>query len=184
MINIKQIKMFCCEDMALIENYKMAVSDTTQVWECHHKLEIQGDIITSREELKEQGLYYNRPACELMFLTKPTHTALHATHRTEETKKKIGKASKERVRSQETKEKMSKSLKGRVGGMTGKHHNDETKRKIGEAHKGRKHSPESRRKMSESSKGQVAWNKGIKHTEEHKQKLKLAWIRRKLNKKE
>ena len=28
---------FCCEDISLIENYALAVADTTQTWDCHHR---------------------------------------------------------------------------------------------------------------------------------------------------
>ena len=34
------VKYFCCEDISLIENYKDAVEDKTQIWDCHHRREI------------------------------------------------------------------------------------------------------------------------------------------------
>lgn len=72
MINIKGVKKYCCDDIALIENYETAINDTTQTWEIHHRLEIQEDgTLISRDELINKGLYYNRPSDELIFLTKP-----------------------------------------------------------------------------------------------------------------
>lgn len=38
MINIKCAKAYC-KDYAKIENYKKAINDTSQVWECHHMSE-------------------------------------------------------------------------------------------------------------------------------------------------
>jgi len=40
MICLKSLKKFCCEDLSLIENYDLAISDTNQTWHCHHRLEI------------------------------------------------------------------------------------------------------------------------------------------------
>ena len=37
MINEYCAKKFCCEDPSLIENYALAVADTTQTWDCHHR---------------------------------------------------------------------------------------------------------------------------------------------------
>lgn len=74
MINTKQLKKFCSEDFSLIENYAAAVADKTQTWECHHRLE---DKDISRDELKTLGLYFKRPASELILLTKEEHLSLH-----------------------------------------------------------------------------------------------------------
>ena len=46
MINVKK---FCCEDISKIENYAAAIADTTQTWECHHRME------THRRNGKERG---------------------------------------------------------------------------------------------------------------------------------
>ena len=59
-------KDYCCEDISLIENYEQALNDQTQVWDCHHRLEIELGL--SAAELIKQGLYWNRPASELIFL--------------------------------------------------------------------------------------------------------------------
>ena len=40
MINERMANKFCKDDISKIENYDKAKSDTTQTWECHHKLEL------------------------------------------------------------------------------------------------------------------------------------------------
>ena len=77
MINEYAAKGYCKEDLSLIENYNKAVTDTTQVWDCHHRLEIQDDIKLSKKELIDNRLYYQRPANELIFLTHSDHVKLH-----------------------------------------------------------------------------------------------------------
>ena len=75
MINEINAKLYCSEDISLIENYDKAVNDTTQMWECHHRLET--DLGLSKGELIDLRLYTNRPANELIFLSKKEHKALH-----------------------------------------------------------------------------------------------------------
>ena len=77
MINEYYAKNFCCEDLSLIENYYKAIADTTQTWECHHRGEILPCGRFSRDDLKKFGLYYKRPASELIFLTPTAHRRLH-----------------------------------------------------------------------------------------------------------
>lgn len=101
MINEYNVKNYCCEDISLIENYEKAVNDTTQMWHCHHRLEIE--LNKNRLELMEMELYENRPANELIFLTKKDHMAIH---------KNYG------------------NTKGKNNGMFGKHHSIESKNKL------------------------------------------------------
>ena len=77
MINERCAKSYCCEDLSLIENYALAIADTTQTWECHHIGEVLPCGRFSPNDLKKFGLYYSRPASELIFLTKAEHTSLH-----------------------------------------------------------------------------------------------------------
>ena len=77
MINEYCAKKFCCEDISLIENYALAVADQTQTWDCHHRGEILPCGRYEAKDLKKFGLYYNRPACELIFLTHAEHASLH-----------------------------------------------------------------------------------------------------------
>ena len=74
------VEKYCSDDISKIENYDKAINDTTQTWHCHHRLEIHDNGTTlSQEELKSNGMYYNRPASELIFLTRREHMRLHRT---------------------------------------------------------------------------------------------------------
>ena len=141
MINEKNAKKFCKEDISKIKNYDLAVADTTQVWDCHH---ILGEILT-RQQLLEHDFYYDVPPCMLKFVTKAEHNRLH---------------NKGKHLSDESRKKLSVSLKGRHAWNKGKHHSNETCRKISESMKGKSSprkgvtlSEETRRKMSEVHKG-------------------------------
>ena len=90
MISTRTAKAYCRDDISLIENYDKAIADKTQVWDCHHRRE----TIYSVKELIEIGEYYNRPACELIFLTPTDHRRLHklGKHLSEETRTKLSEA--------------------------------------------------------------------------------------------
>lgn len=157
MISMKAIRSFCIKDFSKIENYEKAVADKTQIWHLHHRLEthkykdrnrkewIKRDENVSREELQAFGLYYNRPAEELIFVTHSEHRRLH---------------NEGQQLSKETKQKISESLKGKPTWNKGKHHSEETKKKISKAHKGKSswnkgkhHSESTKRKLSKVRKG-------------------------------
>ena len=174
MICIQTVKKFCNGDITQIENYEKAINDNTQTWHCHHRKETDEEL--SLKQLKELGLYYNRPPSELIFLTKSEHHSLHSSgennpfygaHHSEEARNKLSELMKDennpfygKHHSEETKQKMSESLKGRVCPMKGKHHSEEAKQKMSEKRKGKKtwmcgkhHSEEAKQKMSEAHKG-------------------------------
>ena len=88
----KDVKKFCCEDLSLIENYEKAINDNTQIWHCHHRLEIQDGKSVSVKELKENNLYFHRPASELIFLTEKEHSKLHNPGKTNKSKVPINPA--------------------------------------------------------------------------------------------
>ena len=73
----RNVKLYCCEDPSLIENYEFALADKENEWDCHHKLEIHSDYKNTPDELIMMGLYYDRPACEFIFLRKSEHASLH-----------------------------------------------------------------------------------------------------------
>ena len=77
MINEKYAKKYCCEDISNIENYELAINDQTQTWDCHHRGEVLPCGRFSPNDLNKFGLYFNRPASELIFLTKAEHTCMH-----------------------------------------------------------------------------------------------------------
>lgn len=131
MVSIKQAKRFCKDDISLIENYDKAMSDETQIWECHHRMETHRRngkprvTVLSRNDLKEWRIYFKRPASELIFLTRAEHEALP---RSAEWKRKQS----QRVYnfSEEHRRKLSESAKG-------KPKSEEHKRKLSEAQKRR-----------------------------------------------
>lgn len=81
MIGKNWIKKYCCEDISLIENYDEAINDKTQIWHCHHKAEVLPCGRFSINDLKKFNLYYNRPANELIFLTKAQHNHIHKAYK-------------------------------------------------------------------------------------------------------
>ena len=129
MINEKKAKIFCKEDISKIKNYDKAIADTTQVWHCHHMTETWWNC--SKQELIDNECYYNRKACELIFLTPAEHHKLHnkGKHLSDETRRKLSEANKGKKLSEEHRRKLSEANKG-------KHHTEEWRRKSGEAHKG------------------------------------------------
>ena len=122
MINEKNVKRFCCEELSLIENYELAINDTTQTWECHHRGEVLPCGRFSGDDLKKFGLYYKRPAAELIFLTPFAHRQLHnkgvpklylkGVPKSEEHKKAISEAKKGIPLSEAHKKALSDALKG------------------------------------------------------------------------
>ena len=114
MIKIQNVKSYCCEDLSLIENYELAINDTTQTWECHHRGEILPGERFSANDLKKFGLYYNRPAAELIFLTPTAHRQLHhkGVPLSEEPKKALSDAKKGVPLSEATKKAVSDAKKG------------------------------------------------------------------------
>lgn len=97
-----------CKDYENIENYQKAKADNFKGWHCHHRLEThtpdgeRRDVDIGYKELKALGLYYNRPAEELIFLTSREHNAFKkgkqgcwkGRHHTEEAKKKMAESHK------------------------------------------------------------------------------------------
>lgn len=129
----KGIKRFC-KDYAKIENYDKAIADTTQVWQCHHRLEthnLDGErrlVDISSSELIALNMYFDRPPEELIFLTHAEHRSLHCKGKpcSEERKRRIGAANKGKVRTVAMRSHWSIVRKG-------KKLSEETKRKISEA---------------------------------------------------
>ena len=172
MINEYFVKKYCNEDISRIENYDKAISDKEQIWECHHRRELE----TSRKQLIKIGEYYNRPASELIFLTNSEHGSLHkkGKHHADETKRKISETLKGHKISEETKRKLAEARKGMKL-------SEEWKRKMSIAHQGKttwikgKHmSEEAKQKISIALQGKTTWIKGKHHTEETKRKISIA----------
>ena len=151
MISEKRAKSYCKDDISLIENYDKAIVDDTQTWHCHHRRE----TIYSVKELIDIGEYYNRPACELIFLTPNEHHKLHnlGKHLSAGTCQKMSEARKGKHRSAETCKKIAEAKRG-------KHLSLEHCKKLSEAHKGKHRSAETRKKIGEARKGNHWYNNG------------------------
>ena len=89
MINEHNAKRFCSEDIALIENYHQAISDEKRMWDIHHRRECDanGRTLFTNKQLKDMNLYFNRPASELIFVTRSMHWKLHRELRSKGGKK-------------------------------------------------------------------------------------------------
>ena len=130
-----------CEEPEKIENYQKALADNFKGWECHHRLEThtpdgeRRDVDISHKELIALGMYWYRPADELIFLTSREHHALHRV-------------------SDSTRKKLSEAMKGKPSPNKGKHHTEETKKKMSEAMKGKPKSDEAKKRMREAKKGE------------------------------
>ena len=125
MINERQARKFCKEDISKIKNYDKAIKDTTQTWHCHHMTETWWNC--SRKELIENECYYNRKACELIFLTRSEHRRLHMKGKTSPRKGV--------TLSEETRRKLSEAQKGKTSPRKGVTLSAETRRKLSEAKK-------------------------------------------------
>ena len=114
-----------CKNYKDIENYEKALKDNFKGWHCHHRLETHNSdgerrpVNISTAELLALGMYYNRPAEELIFLTASEH---HSLHNKGEKHPLYGKH-----HSEQSRNKMSESKKNM---------SDATRKKMGEAKKG------------------------------------------------
>ena len=133
-----------CKDYENIENYEAAKKDNFVGWCCHHRLETHTSdgerraVDITASELKALGTYWNRPAEELIFLTRRVHAILHqkGKHRSEETINKISEANKGKHLSEETKKKISEGQIGEKNHNYGKPKSNETKNKLSNSFKG------------------------------------------------
>ena len=98
----------------------------------------------------------------------------YGKHHSEETKRKIGEASKKKRHSEETKKKISESISGEKNPFYGKSHSEESKQKNRNAHLGKHHTEETKRKMSEQRQGEGAYWYGKHLSESAKRKLSVA----------
>lgn len=173
MISLRSALAFCKEDISKIENYDLAVADTTQTWHCHHKRELvddNGNLLEkeiSKDELIMQRKYYQIPAKDLIFLRPGEHMALHMKdrpkrkkgefHQTEESKRKISEHNARRGKPGVNKGKKAQKPNWCNNGIINKRCGDV----IPEGFVlGRIITEEARKKFSESHKGQIPWNKG------------------------
>ena len=162
-------KKYCSEPLELVENYRAAEKDDFKGWCLHHKREIENDGSTkTRQELIDKGMYWNRPADELVFMTNEAHHKLHGKHPVKSTAIKISQTRLQRI------------ANGEIKVDTSCLHTPEVRAKISIANKkrladknnhpmyGKHQSEESRKKNSLSQRGRHWWNDGVscKHAKE------------------
>ena len=160
---------FCSDPLDKIEHYEEALAEGFKGWCIHHRLEIQPDgTRMSREELKDKGLYYGRPASELVFMKVGEHHSLHnkGNNHSEETRRKMSESLKGRTLSEEHRQKLSEANKG-------KHQSEESRRKMSESHKGKHLTAETRQKLSEALSGENHPLFGKHLSEETRRKLSV-----------
>ena len=142
-MELKYYKRYC-KDIEDVENYEKAKADDFKGWHCHHRLETHNSdgerrlVDIAAAELKALGMYYNRPASELIFLTIREHNAFNKGRPGPNKGKKF---------SEESRRKMAEAKKGKPSNKKGKKLSEETKKKLSESHKGKPKSDETRRKM-------------------------------------
>lgn len=92
MLNETMAKRYCSDEISLIENYNQAIADEKRTWDIHHRRECdsEGRTLFTKKQLIEMNLYYNRPASELIFVTRSMHWKLHR-EMLENTGKNLGK---------------------------------------------------------------------------------------------
>ena len=73
---------YCRDRIELVQNFGLAEADGFDGWCIHHRMEIRQDgTVVRRDQLKEKGLYWNRPAAELVFMRTADHMKLHNSRR-------------------------------------------------------------------------------------------------------
>ena len=114
---IKLLEKYCSE-YTKIENYEEAVKSPLK-YDLHHRREISE--IKSSKQLKSEGLYWQRPASELIFLEHGEHIRLHTEGKnlSAETRQRMSNAKKNM--SEETRKKISEAMKGKPPHNKGKH---------------------------------------------------------------
>lgn len=132
MINVIGAMSYCIDDITKIENYDKAIADKEHTWVCHHKLETQDkwgkvrEHEIPRDALIVAGVYYYRPAKELVFLTTAEHNRVHTSLRnfdTDNVRNKgtsISKSKMGHTVSEETRRKLSNAFKGIPNPKNGK----------------------------------------------------------------
>ena len=160
----RRVKDYCCGDITKIENYFEALNDTTQIWVCHHRREI--DEGKTLSQLEEEGLYWNVKPEELIFLTMGDHMRLHNPCKgispSLETRDKIRRSLTGRTQSKDTIAKRVMKLKGQK--RTG-----EALARIQEGIRNRVFSEDGLKRLSErmknsnNTKGTKWYNNGLKN---------------------
>ena len=162
----RHFESYCDGDYTKIENYDKAAADNFKGWCCHHRLGLiatGGVCNVTTQDLKDWGIYYNRPADELIFLRVSKHRRLHMLegdkydhsvsfeHNYFHTHKFCGKEN-GFYGKKHTPEALAKMSR------LGSHHSDETKDRIGKTTKERMVKIRQSYKEYKLSGGNLKWN--------------------------
>ena len=126
-MDLKYYKCYYCKDIENVENYEAAKKDDFIGWHCHHRLEThtpdgkRREVDIGYKELIALGLYYNRPAEELIFLPRSEHEAFKkgktawnkGKKMSAEFCRKNSESHKGKPKSEETRKRMSEARKGK-----------------------------------------------------------------------
>lgn len=170
MISDKYSKRYCADDISQIENYHLAVNDTENIWDIHHRLQ---DLGISSDELKAQNRYWKVPADELIFLLHSKHMKRHGVFAAlnksrkglplaEKTKALIGVKSADNWKNP-----------AYIAKMTVIHNSEEYRNRQSVSHKGKKLSAEARKNISLATKGENNPMYGHRHSEKTRKLLSL-----------
>ena len=148
-----------CPEFNKVENYEKALANEFYGWVLHHRRGIDetGHNIP-REEMVVQGLYFNRPPEELIFVTRSEHRRLHNSNfkgkpLSDERRKRLSEVLKGRKFTAEHKERIAEAARQRWA--------DSSKRKEqSEKLKDIFLNPELREKRRVSKLGTHWWNNG------------------------
>lgn len=80
LVNNYHLPYFAPGELSKIVNYDKASHDGYKGWHLHHRFELNpdGTVYKTRDTLILEGIYYQRPATELIFLTDADHASIHA----------------------------------------------------------------------------------------------------------
>src|SRR5574344_1831623 len=79
----RRLRKYFCMNLEEVENYNLAKADNFVNWDIHHRLETHNSdgerrlVDITHKELMKLGMYYNRPASELIFMKHGEHISLH-----------------------------------------------------------------------------------------------------------
>ena len=147
------------------EKYKVTAEEYAELKMMLHDIKFSEETIKKRIETFKLH-YYNDPKMQ-----ETKRNICLGRHHTEETRKKIGIASKNRIISEETRKKISRGNTGKRRTLEQRKLMSERMSGNGNPFCGKKHTDETRLKLSESHKGSEPWNKGKKMTEEQKKNM-------------
>lgn len=136
-----------CATYEQVENYDKAIADKENKWHLHHRRET--DEMKSKQQLIDEGRYYDLEPEELIFLIESEHNSLHH---------------KDKIVSEETRKKMSESHIGIQSGENhpffGKHHTEEIRNKLSKCNKGENSPLYGKRGEMNHNFGRTWWNNG------------------------